>query len=709
MPGPLAGVVVLDLTRMLAGPFATMLLADLGADVIKVEPPDGDPIRNQGPFLADDEVRAYGGYFQSVNRNKRSIVLDLTSDADREQLLRLVEGADLLVENYRVGVMERLGLSYETLAERNPRLVYTAVRGFGDPRTGASPYQDWPAFDVVAQAMGGLMGITGPGPGQPTKVGPGVGDIFPGTLAALGAVAALQHARQTGQGQFVDVAMYDGVLALCERIVYQYSYLGVVPEPEGSGHPLFCPFDLIRARDGWVTIAAPWDHQWRLLCELIGRPELAHDPDFATNEARVRNAAVVRTVLEDWAVARTRAQVAQVLGGRVPSGPVNTADSIAADPHVAARSMLLELEQPGAGRTATVVGNAIKMTGTPLGPHRRAPLLGEHSPEILQAAGGTTAAAPTSPVRTVPRRPSMPPTRLRRSELSTPGSSEKMMAKAAASDADLVFLDLEDAVAPSEKAASRGKIVTALTTLDWGRKSRAVRINNVESEYAYEDIIEVVEGAGECLDVLIIPKVRTPRDVWFVDTLLSQIEAKHRWTRRIGLEVLIEEVEALINVEEIARCSPRLEAIIFGPGDFSASQGVHTSAVGGSDESRYPGDIWHYARNKIVVAARAAGIDPIDGPFAAFGDPDGYRREAIRSATLGFIGKWAIHPSQLDIANEVYSPEQQEVDRARALAKSYEEAEAQGLGAVAVDGDMVDAATIRILRNTIAKADLIGM
>lgn len=303
----------------------------------------------------------------------------------------------------------------------------------------------------------------------------------------------------------------------------------------------------------------------------------------------------------------------------------------------------------------------------------------------------------------------MRPNRLRRSELSTPGSSEKMMAKAAASDADVVFLDLEDAVAPSEKRAARGKIVTALTMMDWGRKTRAVRINNVETEYAYEDIIEVVEGAGEALDVIIVPKVRTPRDVWFVDTLLTEIEAKHRWTRRIGLEVLIEEVEALIHVEEIARCSPRLEAVIFGPGDFSASQGVSTSAVGGSDESRYPGDIWHYARNKIVVAARAAGIDPIDGPFAAFGDPQGYRREAVRSATLGFVGKWAIHPSQIDIANEVYSPEQQEVDRARTLSRAYEEAESQGLGAVAVNGDMVDAASVRILRNTIATADLIGM
>jgi citrate lyase subunit beta / citryl-CoA lyase len=294
--------------------------------------------------------------------------------------------------------------------------------------------------------------------------------------------------------------------------------------------------------------------------------------------------------------------------------------------------------------------------------------------------------------------------RLRRSELSTPGSNEKMMEKAAASGADLVFLDLEDSVAPKEKALAREKVATALKTLQWGRKTRAVRINNIETEYAYEDIIHVFEAAGEYLDIIIIPKVKAARDVWWVDTLLTQMETKHKRTRRIGLEVLIEEVEALINAEEIARSSPRLEALIFGPGDFSASQGVRVRAVG-----KYPGDMWHYARNKIVVAARAAGIEAVDGPYADFRNAEGYREEATRSSILGFIGKWAIHPAQIDIANEVYSPSKEEVERARTLAKAYAEAEAQGLGAVAVNGVMVDAASIRILRNVIARADLIGM
>lgn len=296
--------------------------------------------------------------------------------------------------------------------------------------------------------------------------------------------------------------------------------------------------------------------------------------------------------------------------------------------------------------------------------------------------------------------------RLRRSELSTPGSNVKMMEKAATSAADLVFLDLEDAVAPSEKVGARAKVVAALNGLDWGTKTTAVRINNLTTEYAYRDIIDVVEGAGDHLDTIIIPKVTSARDVWWVDVLLTQIETRLGRTKRIALEVLIEEVEAMIDVEEIARSSPRLEALIFGPGDYSASQGVNTKAIGG--DTGYPGDIWHYARNKIVIAARAAKIEAVDGPFAAFKDPDGYRRECARSSALGFIGKWAIHPSQIELANEAFAPSADEVNRARVLAQAYAEAEAKGLGAVAVDGDMVDAASVRILRNTLTKADLIA-
>jgi len=297
---------------------------------------------------------------------------------------------------------------------------------------------------------------------------------------------------------------------------------------------------------------------------------------------------------------------------------------------------------------------------------------------------------------------------LRRSELSTPASNERMIEKAVASSADLVFLDLEDSVSPIEKVGSRAKVITALKTLDWGKKTRAFRINDLETEYAYQDIISVVEEAGEYLDIIIIPKVKSAKDVWWVDVLLSQIEKRMKRPQRIGLEVLIEEVEAMLRIEEIARSSPRLEAIIFGPADYSASQGMDSRVIEGHLDT-YPGDPWHYARNRIAIAARAAGIDAIDGAFPDYKNLDGYRRECIHSRTLGFVGKWAIHPGQIDIANQVFSPSQEEVDYARKLDAAYTEALANGLGAVAVDGKMIDAAIIRSVRNIIQKANLIGM
>jgi len=302
----------------------------------------------------------------------------------------------------------------------------------------------------------------------------------------------------------------------------------------------------------------------------------------------------------------------------------------------------------------------------------------------------------------------LPPSkRLRRSELAVPGSSEKMMAKGAASAADFVFLDLEDAVAPSAKAEARGKVVTALNTLDWGKKTRCVRINDVETEYCYNDIIEVVEGARENLDVIMIPKVRHPRDLHFVETLLNQLELKLKLKKRIGLEVLIEEVEGLINVEQIARCSPRLEALILGMGDYSASQGMDQKEIWGSKD--YPGDLWHYPRYKVVIAARAAGIDAIDGPFADFRNAAGYEIEARRGAIMGFVGKWAIHPSQIEPANKAHTPLQADVDKARAMAAAYAKALEQGLGSIALDGSLVDVATVRAQSGILHRADLIGM
>jgi citrate lyase subunit beta/citryl-CoA lyase len=280
-----------------------------------------------------------------------------------------------------------------------------------------------------------------------------------------------------------------------------------------------------------------------------------------------------------------------------------------------------------------------------------------------------------------------------------------MCEKAASSGADLVFLDLEDACAPVAKEAARGTAVAALTDFDWGHTVRAVRVNGLETRWCHADIIEVVTGARESLDVIIVPKARTARDVWWVDVLVTQLETQLGLKKRIGLEVLIEEAEGLANAAAIARASDRLEAVIFGAGDLSAS--LRARVDGNFDPiDDYPGDFWHFARMQVLTAARGAGIDAIDAPYPAYQDPEGFRRSAVHASLLGFDGKWAIHPDQVAIANQVFAPTAEDVAEARESIETYRRAEADGVGAIGRDGKLVDAAHMRLAENVLYKASL---
>ena len=389
--GALDGVRIVDLTQMLAGPYCTMLLADQGAEVIKVEPLDGDHTRIIGPYHKDDKLKAFGGYFASVNRNKKSIAIDLKQPEGRELVMKLCDNADAVVENYRGGVMDRLGLSYEMLHARCPRLVYATIRGFGDYRTGRSPYSDFPAYDVISQAMGGIMAITGPDKDTPMKVGPGVGDIVPAITCAFGIVSAIYRASKTGKGQFVDVGMVDAILAVCERIMHQHSFAQTLPVPEGNHHPLLCPFGMFPAKDGFVTIAAHADAHFPILCRLIGRPEMAGDPRLATVQDRRANQDEIIVAVSDFTRQRTKQELLQHLGGQVPFSPVYNVRDIVADPHFAARDMLPRVPHPGLDHEVQIAGVAVKMTETPGKVRHRAPLLGEHTDQYLQGIGCSTA------------------------------------------------------------------------------------------------------------------------------------------------------------------------------------------------------------------------------------------------------------------------------------------------------------------------------
>ena len=311
--------------------------------------------------------------------------------------------------------------------------------------------------------------------------------------------------------------------------------------------------------------------------------------------------------------------------------------------------------------------------------------------------------------------------RLHRSELAVPGSNPGMLEKAAASAADVIFLDLEDAVAPDDKARARTNIIQALNEVDWGTKTMMVRINGLDTHYMYRDVIDVVEACPR-LDMLLIPKVGVPADVYAIDMLVTQIEAAMGRTKRIGFEVLIETALGMANVEAIAQSSRRLEAMSFGVADYAASTRARTTVIGGVNKDSvvltdrdadgrretFWTDPWHAAQTRMMVACRAYGLRPVDGPFGDFGDPDGYRSAANRAAVLGYEGKWAIHPSQIALANEVFTPSEAEVTKARRIIEAMEQAAREGKGAVSLDGRLIDIASIRMAQALLEKAATMG-
>ncbi len=299
--------------------------------------------------------------------------------------------------------------------------------------------------------------------------------------------------------------------------------------------------------------------------------------------------------------------------------------------------------------------------------------------------------------------------RVQRCELAVPGSNPKMIEKAADSAADYVFLDLEDAVAPDDKLQARKNIIEALNDIDWAAKGKTVsiRINGLDTHYMYRDVVDVVEQAGSKLDTILIPKVGNPADVYMVDAMVTQIEEAKGFTNKIGIEALIETALGMANVEAIATSSPRMEAMHFGVADYAASNRARTVNIGGLNPD-YPGDQWHHAISRMTVACRAYGLRPIDGPFGDFNDPDGFLLAARRGAALGIEGKWAIHPSQIELANQVFTPPEAEVTKAHRILEELEKAAREGKGAASLDGKMIDAASARMAENVVRAAEAIA-
>ncbi|HNT75364.1 MAG TPA: CoA transferase [Anaerolineae bacterium] len=378
----LEGLRILDLTRVLAGPYATMILADLGADVLKVEIPGvGDDSRNFGPYQHGESA-----YFMSLNRNKRSMTLNLKSPRGKQIIRELAAQVDVVIENFRPGTLEKLGLGYETLREINPRLIYAAISGFG--RTG--PYSQRPAYDGVVQAMGGVMSITGPEDGTPTRVGTSIGDIIAGIFMATGVLSALAARERTGQGQLVDVAMLDCQVAILENAIARYGVTGEIPRPIGSRHPSVVPLEPFETQDGELMVAVGNDTVWLRLCEALERPDLGADPRFTANPSRLAHYAELRPLLAEIFVTRTNADwQARLDAVGVPASPINNVPQVMEHPQVLAREMLVKVLHPVAGEL-TMAGIPIKLSETPGAMRAPAPTLGQHTEEVLRDLLGYT-------------------------------------------------------------------------------------------------------------------------------------------------------------------------------------------------------------------------------------------------------------------------------------------------------------------------------
>ncbi len=383
MPRPLTGVRIISLEQYMSAPYCTMLLADAGAEVIKIERPGrGDPRRSIPPYAEDEQGRRVAGGFLSYNRNKKSLALNLRHEAGCEIFRSLVKISDVVVENLRPGAVDKLDLGYKQLKKINPRLIYAAISGFGRLEGYTGPYTQRPAFDIVAEAMSGVMNLVGFADKPPSWTIYGMADVYTGFVTAYGIMLALFMREQTGEGQFVDSAMLDNMLALNERMVTLYSFTGESPVRGQLKH--LYPRGAFQCQDGYLALNVPDDTQWCRLCQAIGREDLKEDPRTADGTVRATNADFIRSIIEGWLADKTRAQAVALLESQgVPSGPVYNAEDVFQDPHIAARNMLVTVDDPIAG-PRTYARSPLHLSSAPEIPTEPAPQLGEHTRTILR-------------------------------------------------------------------------------------------------------------------------------------------------------------------------------------------------------------------------------------------------------------------------------------------------------------------------------------
>ena len=610
----------------------------------------------------------------------------------------------------RPSALLRWGLDYESVHERHPQLVMLHVSGYG--RGG--PASDRPGVRHTGQAMSGFAQVTGQPDGPPTLPPFMLADGVAAQAATWAVMMALYHRDlRGGTGQLVDVNLVEPLARLIESSTLAFDQLGTIAGRVGNHLAASAPRNAYLTADGkWLAISSASANIVVRVFRCIGRDDLAEDPDYVDPVRRQARGYEIDAMVAEWIAQRSLDEVMRVfLDADVAAAPVYDAEQLLGDEHLSARGTFPRVEDPtgpgpGPGATGPALGDTRadrpprpvpgrrERRGLRWSPRSRPP------PHRRPAGGRRHLTTPTDGGTCV-RTPS--PT----IRVGHPGQQRAHVCEGAELRCRSGVLGPGGRLRSDGEGVGPGHRGQCLGQPGLGRVVRAVRVNGLETPWCYGDVVDVVTGARDALDVIIVPKARTARDVWWFDVLLTQLETQLGLTKRIGLEVLIEEAEGLSNAAEIARSSDRLEAIIFGAGDLSAS--LHARVDGNFDPvGDYPGDFWHHARVQILAAARAAGIDAIDAPYPAYEDPEGYRRSAGHASLLGYDGKWAIHPSQIPIANAVFAPTEEEIRDAEESIATYRASEAEGVGAIGREGRLVDAAHMRLAANVLHKAALVA-
>jgi crotonobetainyl-CoA:carnitine CoA-transferase CaiB-like acyl-CoA transferase/citrate lyase beta subunit len=637
----LDGLRVVDAATLFAGPHAAALLGDFGAEVIKIEHPDGDPVRRYG--VHRDGVPLW---WKVIARNKKSLTLYLGDEYGQRVFRRLAATADVVIENFRPGTMERWGLDYATLAADNPGLILVRVTGFGQD----GPAAHRPGFGTLAEAMSGLAAMFGEPDGPPMLPSFPLGDAITGLTAAYATLAALRAREQTGRGQVIDIALTEAMLSLMGGHLTTYDQTGEPPRRSGNRSPNNAPRNVYRTRDGaWVAVSSGAQSIAERIMRLVGREDMLDAEWFATGHGRLAHVDEIDSAVGGWIGARTRAEVlAEFERVEAAIAPVYEIPDVFQDPQYAARGAIVAVNDPELG-PVRMPNVPFRLTDTPGEVRHAGPRLGEHTDQIL-AELGVTPALPHQPAR--PRRNgNAMNTPLHRSYLYVPAHQRDLIDKAYASIADAIVLDLEDGV--PEQAKDQARAVAAEVLAHIPPKPTYVRVNAVDTGHCQADVTAV---AGRGLCAIRLPKCERPEDIWDVAGWLESAQCP------AGIQILIESARGLERLERLINASARLERVGLGEADLRVDLRASMDSP-----------TMEHARVRCVLASRAAGLtSPAQSVYPARRDVDGLRASCLEGKAMGFIGRSAFHPAQLQVINEVYTPSEADITEARALVAAAE-------------------------------------